>query len=78
LFKAGMHIKYLGEEKVSVEAGEFDAYHFQMVSAPGLPDAHPDYDIWCTADGEWTFLKGGVAGYMQTWYELTELTDGGE
>ena len=78
LFKAGMHIKYLGEEKVTVEAGEFDAYHFQMVSAPGLPNPHPDYDIWCTSDGEWTFLKGGVAGYMQTWYELVELYDGGE
>ena len=29
-----------------------------------------------TADGEYLFLKGGVAGYMQTHYELVELSRG--
>ena len=57
---------------------QFDAYHFQMVSAPGLPEAHPDYDIWCTSDGNFTFLRGDIGGYMQTYYELTELTADGE
>ena len=49
-----------------------------MVSAPGLPEAHPDYDIWCTSDGNFTFLRGDIGGYMQTYYELTELTEDGE
>jgi len=28
--------------------------------------------VWCTKDGEFTFLKGEVAGYMKTYYELME------
>jgi hypothetical protein len=34
---------------------------------------HPPYDIWCTADDDYIFLKGVIGGYMQTYYELTEL-----
>ena len=74
LFSIGLHVKYVGEESVTVAAGSFEALHFQFVSAPGLPTEHPPYDVWCTADGEFLFLKGGVAGYMQTHYELVELT----
>ncbi|MET0239989.1 MAG: hypothetical protein ABW184_08835 [Sphingobium sp.] len=53
-------------------AGIFAASHFRFTD----PDAqaHPDYDIWVTADDDALFLNGGVGGYMQTWYELTELT----
>jgi len=32
--------------------------------------------VWCTADGEYLFSKGQVAGYMQTYYELVELSRG--
>jgi hypothetical protein len=73
LFSVGLHVRYVGEESVSVRAGKFAALHYQFVAAPGLPTEHPPYDVWCTADGEFQFLKGGVAGYMQTWYELVEL-----
>ena len=73
LFSISMFMQFIGEERITVKAGTFDALHFQFVSAPGLPIEHPPYDIWCTADGEFLFLKGGVAGYMQTHYELTEL-----
>jgi len=38
-----------------------------------LPEEHPPYDIWCSADDDYIFLKGGVAGYMQTHYELVSL-----
>ena len=54
-------------------AGTFDALHFKFVSAPGLPVEHPPYDIWCTADDDYVFLKGVIGGYMQTYYELVEL-----
>ena len=57
-----------------VKAGTFDALHFQFVGTPGLPEEHPPYDIWCTNDGEYLFLKGAVGGYMQTYYELVELS----
>lgn len=73
LFRIGVHIEYVGEERVTVKAGSFDALHFRYVSAPGLPQEHPPYDVWCTNDGDFLFLKGNVAGYMQTYYELVEL-----
>jgi hypothetical protein len=73
LYRIGVHIEYVGEERATVKAGTFDALHFRYVSAPGLPQEHPPYDVWCTNDGEFLFLKGQVGGYMQTYYELTEL-----
>jgi hypothetical protein len=75
LFKAGLRIDFIAEERLTVEAGTFDALHFRYVSAPGLPVEHPVYDIWCTADGEFVFLKGVIGGYMLTQYELTALTE---
>ena len=74
LHSIGVNIVYVGPEKVTVGAGTFDAWHYQFVANAELPEEHPPYDVWCTADGEFLFLKGGVAGYMQTWYELVELT----
>jgi len=73
LFSIGMNIDYLGAETITVGAGTFEALHFQFPGSDELPVEHPPYDMWCTADGEYTFLKGGVAGYMQTYYELIEL-----
>jgi len=73
LYRIGVHIEYVGEERVTVRAGTFDALHFRYVSAPGLPQEHPPYDVWCTNDGEFLFLKGQVGGYMQTYYELISL-----
>jgi hypothetical protein len=66
----------VGAEKVTVGAGTFDALHFQFVANPELPQEHPPYDVWCTADGDYLFLKGQAAGYMQTYYELVELSRG--
>lgn len=73
LFRAGLCMNYVGEETLRVGAGSFDALHYQFVSAPGLPVEHPPYDIWCTADGDFIFLKGVIGGYMQTYYELVEI-----
>ena len=38
-----------------------------------MAGGHPDYDVWVTADEDSNFVKGGVGGYMQTWYELVAL-----
>lgn len=73
LFRIGFGVEYVGEETIDVEAGHFDALHFRFVSSPGLPEAHPPYDIWCTNDGDFIFLRGDIGGYMQTFYELVEL-----
>lgn len=75
LFSLGFGLEYVGKEAVTVAAGSFDALHFRYVDTAGqLPEEHPPYDVWCSADGNYIFLKGGVGGYMQTYYELTELT----
>ena len=77
LFPAGFSLVYVGEEEVTVEAGTFQARHFQVTDTAGsLPEEHPPYDVWCTADDDYVFLKAGVGGYMQTHYELTELNRG--
>lgn len=73
-----MQLGYIGEETVTVAAGTFDCWKFEwtdphggMVNANG---AHPPYEMWVTADDDALFVQGGVGGYMQTWYELVELT----
>lgn len=71
LFPVDLAIEYLGDEDVSVSAGPFRAHHFRMIDVPGLPQEHPEYDLWVTADGDYLLLKATVAGYMQTAYELT-------
>ena len=77
MFRLGYGIEYVGAEPVQVAAGGFDALHFRYVDTAGqLPEEHPVYDVWCTADGQYIFLKGEVGGYMQTRYELTELRTG--
>lgn len=74
LFALGFGIEFVGLEAVQITAGAFDALHFRYVdTAGGLPEEHPPYDVWCTADGDYVFLKGAVGGTMQTRYELVEL-----
>ena len=70
----GVTIQYVGQERISVQAGEFDAHHFQVVDTAGqLPQEHPPYNVWCTADDDFILLRAGAEGYMQTHYELVEL-----
>jgi len=74
LFPMRFAVVYVGDETVSVAAGTFDARKFQITDTAGnLPEEHPPYEMWCTKDEDGIFLKGGVGGYMQTYYELTEL-----
>ncbi|HNP65612.1 MAG TPA: hypothetical protein PKH39_16895 [Woeseiaceae bacterium] len=74
LFGTGFSIVYLGEEDICVTAGDFRARHFQVTDTAGkLPEEHPPYDVWCTADDDYLLLRAGAGGYMQTHYELTEL-----
>ncbi len=73
LFSIGMGMEYVGEETITVGAGEFDALHFRFVSAPGLPQEHPPYDVWCSHDEHFLFLRAEAGGYMQNIYELADL-----
>ena len=74
LFVTEFSLVYIGEERISVEAGTFDARHFQVAGTAGnLPQEHPPYDVWCTADDDYILLKASAGGYMQTYYELVQL-----
>ena len=78
LFGVDLAIQYVGQELLQVAAGQFKALHFRMVDVPGLPLAHPPYDLWCTDDGDYVLLKAAVGGYMGTAYELTAFTQSGD
>ena len=74
LFSLGFGIQYVTTESITVRAGEFEAHHFQVVDTAGqLPEEHPPYNVWCTADDDYILLRAGAEGYMQTHYELVEL-----
>ena len=74
LFKLGFGVEYVGDDTITVPVGTFDAHHFRYVDTAGeLPQEHPQYDVWCSADDDCIFLRGEVGGYMQTFYELIEL-----
>jgi hypothetical protein len=75
LFPIAFSLVYVGEEDITVAAGSFKARHFQVTdTAEGLPEEHPPYDVWVTADDDYILLKAGAQGYMQTHYELLELS----
>jgi hypothetical protein len=74
LFRTAFSLIYVGEEEITVAAGTFKARHFQLADTAGnLPEEHPPYEVWCTADDDYILLKAGAGGYMKTHYELTEL-----
>lgn len=69
-------LAYIGEEEITVPAGTFQCRHFQFSDTEGDGmggKQHPEYNVWVTADDDYLFVRGGVGGYMQTWYELVEL-----
>jgi hypothetical protein len=76
LAEVNIGLEYVGDETVTVEAGTFACHHFRFVDdeGPGMGGVpHPHYDMWVTADDDHIFVKGGVGGYMKTYYELVTL-----
>ena len=77
-----LDIFFLGEEAITIEAGQFAALHFcygdPAVDPEGSNQAggHPRYHIWTSSDGNFIVLRARVDGYMQTRYELASLTQG--
>lgn len=74
LYAVDLAIEFHGTESITVGAGTFEAHRYAIVDVPGMPEAHPRYDLWTTADDLSILLKAQVGGYMQTYYELTDLT----
>jgi hypothetical protein len=73
--RVDIHLEYVGEEVREVSAGRFPCRHFRFIDEGAMGGSqHPVYDMWVTADRDSIFVCGGVGGYMQTWYELVELS----
>jgi len=73
IFPVQLAIEYVGDEEIEVIAGRFKARHFRILDV-GMPEEHPDYDLWVTADEHYIVLRATVTGYMQTAYELSSYT----
>jgi hypothetical protein len=73
----GMFLVYMGDEKVTVGAGTFNAHHFRIGKNNDDnymgSDIHPPYHLWTSTDGNYIMYKSYCTGYMQTYYELVEL-----
>ena len=67
----GSGLEYLGPETVDVPAGRFDCHRVRFV---GLTNGHPEYHLWVTRDGDFLYVKGDVEGYMDSVFELTEIS----
>ena len=68
---SGSGLRYVGPETITVPAGTFDCHR---VAFAGLTNNHPPYDMWVTRDGEFLYVRGEVEGYMDSVFELEELT----
>lgn len=64
-------LEYVGRETIEVPAGRFDCHRVRFV---GLTNDHPPYDMWVSADGDVLYVRGEVGGYMDSVFELSELT----
>lgn len=66
----GSGLEYVGPETIEVPAGRFDTHRLRFV---GLTNAHPEYHLWVTRDGDFLYVRGEVEGYMDSVFELVEL-----
>ena len=77
MIKADFGIRFIGEEDLTVGAGTFAALHYQYVDTElvELPADAPAFDMWVTADGDFTYLKGDLKGKVTSQYELMSLEE---
>lgn len=66
-------LTYEGRERVDVPAGRFDCHR---LSFTGMINNHPPYTMWISADGDYLYVKGEVAGYMDGLFQLEHITGG--
>jgi hypothetical protein len=66
----GSGLEYVGPEKITTPAGTFETHRLRFV---GLTNAHPEYHLRVTRDGDFLYVRGVVEGYMDSEFELVEL-----
>ena len=62
-------------EMIQIQVGAFASRHLRFTDGGSarFGSTHPPYDVRITDHEDGVFLKGGVGGYIQTWYELVSL-----
>lgn len=65
---SGLH--YEGRDTVTVPAGRFECHR---LSFAGMTNNHPPYVMWISADGDFLYVQGKVAGYMDGLFQLETL-----
>ena len=63
-------LRYSAREVVEVPAGRFDCHKLEFL---GMTNAHPPYAMWLSAEGDFLYVRGEVAGYMDSVFELEDL-----
>lgn len=64
-------LEYVGTEIITVAAGTFECRRIRL---RGTTNDHPPYDMWLSTDGDHLYVKGVVEGYMDSIFELEELS----
>jgi hypothetical protein len=62
--------RYLARETVVVPAGQFECHKVEFL---GMTNGHPPYWMWIGTDGDFLYVRGEVAGYMDSVFELEAL-----
>lgn len=65
----GLRLRWLGEERIDVPAGDFDVDHFVVSARPGVEE-----HLWVTAD-RWATLVQLRSDRLATTYVLTEMVE---
>lgn len=64
-------LTYTGLETIAVPAGSFLCHRLDFT---GMTNAHPPYTMWISADGDFLYVQGVVEGYMDSLFQLDQLT----
>ena len=64
-------LTYTGLETIEVPAGSFACHRLDFT---GMTNAHPPYTMWISADGDFLYVAGVVEGYMDSLFELEQLS----
>ena len=64
-------LTYEGLETIEVPAGTFPCHRLAFT---GMTNAHPPYTMWISADGDFLYVQGVVEGYMDSLFQMDQLT----
>jgi hypothetical protein len=71
-------MEYVGDDMVSVPAGDFECHHFRIapddIVTDGAGVGSLEMHIWVTKN-DWVYVKGETSGAIQSRYQLIEYEE---